>query len=554
MRRNLFAAVAFVALVGGAFGQCATSLPTTFAQNQGTFGNMFDVRAINDLTICSFDVNVDAGQWNMVVYALPTQNVSYLVERFNPPAWGPPIATTTVTSTGGGQPTPMDLTLNLQLPAGNFQALYIACTSGQRMNHTFGAGACAATVGGLLASDANLEIFCGNGMGNNFGSYNNASRAWNGNVIYCPGLVNCPPPAYQPNQSASSADIDGVQGGGSFPAITTVCLGATVTVTLGTNLTGNLFDAYVDIGLPIPGPNAPAIVFPASAQVVNVNLASSTGLFLNGGVFAAHPGGIVIPVVCPTAPVTATIQQAVLDPSNADGVALSQAAGLECGGNSTAVGPLTDDTFVQYFTTTAPLCGPGPIPFCGTSYTSVFVSSNGRLTFGAGDANATPTVAEGISDAPEFGWWTDLNPAAGGGIIIGVVGNAFVASWVGVPYFGTSALNSFTLSIDTNGTCVADLFGCVPNPTNNANGDAQFLGISCGLGLATDPGPVTFTAGGSGTNAIASDMIYDFWSGATVTAPNSVSLNASIQDLQTNGTGMVSFTPVVGGTYTWSGF
>ena len=87
-------------------------------------------------------------------------------------------------------------------------------------------------------------------------------------------------------------------------------------------------------------------------------------------------------------------------------------------------------------------CIPFPFTFYGTSFSSVKVSSNAMLVFGADPATAydnrplpDPTTPNRIL-AP---LWDDLNPLNGGGIWHRTVGTApnrrFVVAWVGVPHY-----------------------------------------------------------------------------------------------------------------------
>jgi len=88
-------------------------------------------------------------------------------------------------------------------------------------------------------------------------------------------------------------------------------------------------------------------------------------------------------------------------------------------------------------------CISGAIPigfnFCfyGTTYTSVYISSNGFLTFlsgmGADCCNGQTIPNAGRIDGFVAGCWTDLNPGVSGSVTYQTIGTAtnriFVAQW-----------------------------------------------------------------------------------------------------------------------------
>lgn len=103
---------------------------------------------------------------------------------------------------------------------------------------------------------------------------------------------------------------------------------------------------------------------------------------------------------------------------------------------------LTDDTH-------SPLINIGfPFTFYGVNYNTVVISSNGYLTFDAGNANAYSPWAinlaapnAGIPTNSIMGPWQDYNPGAAGTVGWKVIGTApnrkFVAVWKDVFMFGT---------------------------------------------------------------------------------------------------------------------
>ena len=67
-----FLSAALTGLTLAAAVSAQSSLTTTFAGGNGQSGNMFDIVATNaaGVTIKYFDVNLDAGVWDMEVYRL----------------------------------------------------------------------------------------------------------------------------------------------------------------------------------------------------------------------------------------------------------------------------------------------------------------------------------------------------------------------------------------------------------------------------------------------------------------------------------------------------
>jgi hypothetical protein len=102
--------------------------------------------------------------------------------------------------------------------------------------------------------------------------------------------------------------------------------------------------------------------------------------------------------------------------------------------------------------------------FYGVSYTDVYISSNGFLTFLSDQPAIYNAIAIPNTAAPNgmvAGWWADLDPRAGGSIKYQVLGNAptrrFIVQYTEVPHFdwGPNDLKPVTFQIklfeSTNG-------------------------------------------------------------------------------------------------------
>ena len=90
-------------------------------------------------------------------------------------------------------------------------------------------------------------------------------------------------------------------------------------------------------------------------------------------------------------------------------------------------------------------------PFQGANYTSVFVNSNGNLTFGVGDFDFSESVDEFINGPPRIApFWDDLNPDSGGGVFFKTLTspNRAVITWSNLPeFFDTGSTGSNTAQV-----------------------------------------------------------------------------------------------------------
>ncbi len=132
-------------------------------------------------------------------------------------------------------------------------------------------------------------------------------------------------------------------------------------------------------------------------------------------------------------------------------------------------------------------------PFQGSSYSSVFVNSNGSLTFGSGDTDFTESVSEFLNDQPRIAaLWDDLSPNNGGEVSVEFDAGSTTVNFVNVPEFFSTGSNSFSVTLDSNGDYSID-YGAV------SAGDG-IVGTTPGGGAA-NPGETDLSAGGPYTKA-----------------------------------------------------
>jgi len=100
---------------------------------------------------------------------------------------------------------------------------------------------------------------------------------------------------------------------------------------------------------------------------------------------------------------------------------------------------LADDSF-------ASVTLPFSFRFYGRSYGTLFVNSNGSISFGSGDTDSSETSIEFFTRVPKIaGLWDDLDPAAAGGVFTKGDSSRFVVTWNEVPEFAAATKNTFQI-------------------------------------------------------------------------------------------------------------
>lgn len=345
---------------------------------------------------------------------------------------------------------------------------------------------------------------------------------------------NPTPRSWELNDAAASFDISGSANGDAFAPVPTVLSVSqfacqTVNPVPGTfNLSCNVPNSAFELGytpvLPVAAGSG-AVVTPGG-QFINLDFANIS--FVNGGAVpslraapgAALPGSNGFSLSVPfnlTPPTTIAMQAVCIDPAQVDGFSASAAATIDA---SLTPAPtniplaLTDDSFASVDLQANCVVGAGGLPFAGGSYTVMDVCSNGRVMFGGGDTDLSPSIADALIDNPFVGFWTDLNPSAGGSVDINIpVPGTIDVVYNNVPYFGTTIPVSFTVSFDVASGVVTmtGLNTIMANTGLVTGGDSQLLGISPGaVNSVTDGGATAFNPTGGGAPVGLADMTYDF--------------------------------------------
>jgi hypothetical protein len=151
-------------------------------------------------------------------------------------------------------------------------------------------------------------------------------------------------------------------------------------------------------------------------------------------------------------------------------------------------------------------------PYQGSNWNTVFVNSNGNLTFGAGDTDFSESVPEFLAGSPRIApRWDDLD--AGDGVVIASPDDddSMTIHFVSVPEFFSTSPNYFSVELDEDGDIEIDYLA-----TARTDGLA---GITEGGGAA-DPGETDLSrdddhsAEGTtyellGDNVFSFDLFYD---------------------------------------------
>lgn len=160
-----------------------SSLATSYVSNNSNKGEMFNVSATNAITVICFDLNLILGSNGN--YEIYYKVGSYVGSENNAAAWTLIGSNPSVPCVGFDLPSPMNIPINLFIPAGQTYAFYVTATNAAAttgIRYTNNAGYT------IIASDANVTIAGGIGKAYPFGT-TFINRSFNGTIHYAPGNV-----------------------------------------------------------------------------------------------------------------------------------------------------------------------------------------------------------------------------------------------------------------------------------------------------------------------------------------------------------------------------
>jgi len=153
---------------------------------------------------------------------------------------------------------------------------------------------------------------------------------------------------------------------------------------------------------------------------------------------------------------------------------LYDAFGFQVNTDSSVTLSLGDDDFAEV----TPGSGRQVLLY-GAAYSTVYIGSNGYVTFGEGDTDWSETIEEHLASPPRISaYWDDLDPNQGGRVSYRQLSDRLAVTWDDVPEHSTSSLVSVQLQLFFDG--VISLTCLIAEPNDG------LIGISAGAGYPVD--------------------------------------------------------------------
>ena len=121
---------------------------------------------------------------------------------------------------------------------------------------------------------------------------------------------------------------------------------------------------------------------------------------------------------------------------------------------------------------------PQPVWLYGQSYSTLYICSNGRVTFGGGSTDYTETISEHFSMTGISMLWDDLNPGSGGTIRYATLTDRAVVTFNNVPEYSNNGSNTFQCELFYDGVIRLSWLGIDSND--------NIVGLSAGGGTPQD--------------------------------------------------------------------
>ncbi len=298
-------------------------------------------------------------------------------------------------------------------------------------------------------------------------------------------MPTMPTPSWQENSADASMSIDGATNTGfSGPVSVTRTVGTASLLNVSSTHAGAPWELIV-----VPAAALPNAGLLPVGQILNLDLANPNKILLNNMFQTTWPAtSWNTSVTAPPLPMTLSAQFAIVNPLVPGSIALSaanQMTVIPCNNNTL---PLTlgDDDSVSVALGSPNFCSAPQVSFYGSAYTSLYVNSNGSVSFTQGTGDFSPTVTAFTSQMPRLaGHWSDLEPNLAGTInASSTAAGLFKISFVNVPEWGSnnSSTCTFDVTFDTgSGSCAIQSYA----HGGATWGSGTLVGISPGVTALT---------------------------------------------------------------------
>lgn len=235
--RTLFV-LAFAALV--AVGNAQSVLATPLNANNGQSGVMFDLNTTLPVLVTGFDINIDAGNWNVAIYSV-TGGGTFLGQQATAASWTL-IGSANIVGAGLNLFTALPIPTAISVNPGTPTGIYITATVGTGMNYTTGA---TGTFQNTLVTDGILSITSGLGKalplftGGNFGGLTpgvSGSRQFGGRVYYVPSNPPNNGTGQAPQAGLATLNVNDARDVDNYPVVAGGNGPYSVNVTSGNNM------------------------------------------------------------------------------------------------------------------------------------------------------------------------------------------------------------------------------------------------------------------------------------------------------------------------------
>ena len=208
-------------------------------------------------------------------------------------------------------------------------------------------------------------------------------------------------------------------------------------------------------------------------------------------------------------------------------------------GTTSATMDLGDDDSQAYALTTMT----GGFPFYGTTYSQIYVGSNGYIALGEADTSVTYDATDFLASGPKIaGFSDDLAPDDGGTITIDEFAHSVVVTYDQVPEYWSGDLESFQIELLDDGVIKVHYL-------QSQLTDEGIVGITAGVGIAPYPAETDFVLP---PPPVINEVLYDDDSGddmefVEIKAPSGTDLSAyTLVHYNGNGGSVIWSIPLTG--------